>query len=252
MYNIEDAIAALQREIEETNQRIRVLQEAQEHGIGRLTEDTYHEMCLTHLRSSDLLGIALTEVFPFLTYEKGGINYYYFKTENGLTVQIPNSAVRDVEIVVDRYFPDAEKSMRAINSNHAFRKGECQRIITSCEEYLTSCSLVKRAKIAYRRYRTWFAVLSYCFHFYKWGRFRKEAQNSLEQAKRKEREIANKITKEITDAKENRIRQQTELMRLAAEFLRWTKRVYIYQKGSAFQTEEFYMENDKVTFKESR
>lgn len=251
MYNIENAIAALQRDIEEKNKRVKILQNAQEHGIGELTEDTYHEMCLTYLRGSDLLGNALTKVFPFLTYEEGGCNYFYYRTENGISVRIPNSAIRSVEIVVDRYFRDADKAIASIESKYALSRGEYKRTIREGEEYFTTKSIVRKAKIIYQyHYVTWYAVLCYLFSSRK--KLRKRVQQRLTEAQRGSHELSCRMEEEIVRAKENRVRQQTELMRLAADFLKWTKRVNIYEKGSMFEKEEFYMENNKIIFKENR
>ena len=92
---VEEAVETLQKEIKEREDQITLLQNLD--FTNPLTEEKWHEVCDTQLRSSELLGTLLLNIFPDATDIKIGCNYVKFNLY-GFDCKIPTSREHGIRV----------------------------------------------------------------------------------------------------------------------------------------------------------
>ena len=88
IYDVSDAIKELNREIDETQNKIAIVKSID--FSKPVTEKQWHTICETPLRSSDLLAVLVKNTFPLAENIVVHCNYVYFDML-GFKVQIPTS-----------------------------------------------------------------------------------------------------------------------------------------------------------------
>ena len=98
--NINEAIEEIKKDIETLKLQIQLLENLD---LSKsVDEETWHKLCETPLRSSDLLGVLVKNTFPLAEDIKVHCNYVYFDML-GFKVQIPTSRCRGINVDLSWY-----------------------------------------------------------------------------------------------------------------------------------------------------
>ena len=100
---VQDAIAEINENINELQEQLKLIQSFD--FTKPVTEDVWHEICKTPLRSSDLLAILVKNIFPDAENILVQCNYVYFELM-GFKVQIPTSLARGINVDTSWYEKD--------------------------------------------------------------------------------------------------------------------------------------------------
>lgn len=224
MYTIKEAIANLTEEIAEKQEQIAQLQQFDKIAKKGLTEQEYHNFCETDLRYSDVLGNSLLTVFPFLEYEKRGVNWFFYRL-NDVQVCIPNSRCMGIDIVIPKLIPDLNKRIHSIKQEYEFQVKPLEKQLLLYQQYFQAKSDSERAKLMFPTYRTWFALLK----FIALGRvasdkeMRKKQEEAMEQKAALEERFRLKST-EIADFEKS---QTFFFKKYIPLFLKWTDTIRV-------------------------
>lgn len=101
--DIEEAIESLEEEILECKEQISVVKTIDIN--APVDEDTWHKICFTPLRTSDLMGKLLKNIFPDAEDIKVGSNYVVF-TLYGFKCYLPTSDYYNIEVDTNWYIKD--------------------------------------------------------------------------------------------------------------------------------------------------
>lgn len=104
IYDVSDAIKELNREIDETQNKIAIVKSID--FSKPVTEKQWHTICETPLRSSDLLAVLVKNTFPLAENILVHCNYVYFDML-GFKVQIPTSRCHGINIDTSWYEKDS-------------------------------------------------------------------------------------------------------------------------------------------------
>lgn len=98
--NINEAIEEIKKDIETLKLQIQLLENLD---LSKsVDEDTWHDICETPLRSSDILGVLVKNIFPLAENIIVHCNYVYFDML-GFKVQIPTSRCRGINVDLSWY-----------------------------------------------------------------------------------------------------------------------------------------------------
>mgnify|MGYP003292420070 CR=1 FL=1 len=253
MYTVSEVINELEKQICEAQKQIAQLKRFDALVQEGITEQVYHELCETDMRYTDELGKAIETVLPCLHYKSRNSNSFVYDTDNSaIQVRIPNTLQQGIDIVVDKYCANEEIVVNTIErryqQNDSYRKA-----IQLAEQFLSTTSLIDKAKLVFPTYKSWFAVLHYSF-----ARLRKNYNERFVQilldAREKEKNLLLKKQADIEEALTNRKLQQESLLVYAKLLLEWTQVVYVceYCGSSCYIFAEYRKTNDCVIFKEIR
>ena len=152
-------------------------------------EETWHEICETPLRTSQLLGILVKNTFPEAEDIVVHCNYVYF-TLLGFKVQIPTYRSQGINVDADWYkrdrgtpqlhFSEAQKNM--LKYYKALDNGESWRTL---------------AKLRLPYYKDWFLPFAWFFK-YKWKKLDRDG------FERQIKEMENNLEKRIKNYKQER------------------------------------------------
>ena len=104
-YDIQKAIDKLESNIEEKQAQIDLIKEID---FCSIDEATWHKICETPLRNSDILATIVGNIFKDATDIKVGYNYVMFELY-GFKCYLPTSQVNGIEIDTDWYRKDNGK-----------------------------------------------------------------------------------------------------------------------------------------------
>lgn len=245
---VNEAISALEESIANKHKLIELLKQFEQISETGLSETDYHTFCETNMRNSDSLGKALVKVFPFLTYEKKGANYFFFRIQEegnavkGFTVKIPSFRANCcVDIVVDEYYRDENDFRESLNMRYDMVEDRCKSEIAKKEEFLSTRSVFKRSRIIYPYVHPIIAFFPYIFSSI--GRNRnQEMSDELVGLYKKQKEVAAKKSELVRQNEFDREAQQAILSRYIPLFLEWTDTVLVYQKGWEREAAKFTRE----------
>ncbi len=102
-YDISDAIAKLEKTIEDANNQISFIKSID--FSKPVTENQWHLICETPLRNSELLAVLVKNTFPLAENIKVHCNYVYFNML-GFKVQIPTSRSHGINVDTTWYRKD--------------------------------------------------------------------------------------------------------------------------------------------------
>lgn len=101
--DITEAIEFLQKEIQEKQHQIKILENL---NIKQpVTETTWHQICLTTMRGSQLMGTLLKTIFPEAEDIKVGANYVFFRLYD-FKCYLPTSFAKCILIDTSWYTPE--------------------------------------------------------------------------------------------------------------------------------------------------
>lgn len=149
--DITEAIEFLQNEIQEKQHQIKILKNL---NIEQpVSETTWHQICLTTMRGSQLMGTLLKAIFPEAEDIKVGANYVFFRLY-GFECQLPTSFEKCILINTSWYTP---KKIRSYDDWKGFKT---HRI----EEFLKKKKTTLFDKVEFtagNKYRKWYEVIYY-------------------------------------------------------------------------------------------
>jgi hypothetical protein len=104
---INEALNDLEEEKTEIERRIALVKSID--WTKPVTEDEWHELCETSIRTSPLLAVLVKNIFPNAENITIGCNYAYFELY-GYKIQIPNSRCRGINIATSDWYNDIKYS----------------------------------------------------------------------------------------------------------------------------------------------
>lgn len=250
--SIAEAIEELREDIEEKEGFIKQLEAFEKNAEEGLTEKQYHDLCETPMRYSDLLGKALEAPMPFLEYKKRQPNYFDYVPKDNFNDEeikfcIPSSRCMGVEVRVVLFQRNEETAKKYVENMNMISEGSCERNIDMAERFFATHNPFKRAKILFRGYRLWFAVLMYFVKGFR-RNFKQEVREVKEKAQAELERIATKKATKLDEMLKQRKQQQEALYHYAELLLEWTDKVYVHEQGWDSKRGEFIKENGKVVF----
>lgn len=102
---VEKSLTILGEEISEKQEQIELIKSID--FSKPIDEETWHKICETPLRSSDILAVLVKNTFPLATNIVVHCNYVYFEI-SGFSIQIPTSRAMGINVSLDWY----ERNMR--------------------------------------------------------------------------------------------------------------------------------------------
>ena len=158
-------------------------------------EETWHKICETPLRTSQLLGILVKNTFPEAEDIVVHCNYVYF-TLLGFKVQIPTYRSQGINVDADWYKRDrgtpqlhlSEAQKNMVKYYEALDNGESWRTLAKLRLHYTNSIL---------KYKDWFLPFAWFFK-YKW---KKLDRNKFE---RQIKEMEDNLEKRIENYKQER------------------------------------------------
>lgn len=231
MYTINEAITHLQEDIEEKKKYIKRLEEFEELSKKGLSEIEYHDFCETYIRNSDLLGNALTVVFPFLKLEQSGINYYTYKIEgyDKTEIKIPSSRCLGINVYFKEYMNEPAVFEKTIEQQYLLRMSKLHKDIEICEKFIATNSVFEKAKLVFPHHKTPFNVINLLISS---KTFNKKAYiDKLNNATEELKALQEYKNKDLTEKNRKYLEQQSFIEEFIPQFLKWTKTVYIYEAG---------------------
>lgn len=110
---IEETIQEIQEEIKEKQYQLNLIKSID--WDQPVDEDTWHQICETSLRSSDLLGILVKNTFPNAKNIEVGCNYIFFSL-HGFMCGIPTSRTHEIYVETRWYTKDRGEPNRNENN----------------------------------------------------------------------------------------------------------------------------------------
>lgn len=117
--SINEALQELQEEIDEKQNQMNLIKKVD--WSKPVDEEVWHKICETPLRSSDLLGVLVKNIFPDVENINVHCNYVYFNLD-GFECGLPTSRCRGVYIKTDWYKKDNGKPGSCYFANHSVMK----------------------------------------------------------------------------------------------------------------------------------
>lgn len=117
--SINEALQELQEEIDEKQNQISLIKNID--WSKPVDEEVWHEICETPLRSSDLLGVLVKNIFPDAENINVYCNYVYFSLD-GFECGLPTSRCNGVYIKTDWYKKDNGEPSSPYFANHSVMK----------------------------------------------------------------------------------------------------------------------------------
>lgn len=227
MAAIQDAIDELREEIAEREQQIKLLNDLEELiAKNGLTEELYHRLCLTPLRNSDMLGETLGKVFSFLNYKDRQPNAFRYETLDGLNVEIPSSAIKQVRFIIPSLHTTS--SLKNFEQRQVIETTALIKKIEKAEAFLNERNIFKQLRIAYPSGWLCIAALRYVFGnaVGKYKRQWETATKELERVKKRQEREKREFLEELET-------QRHHIHLYAPLFLQWTTRVEVCTSNSA-------------------
>ena len=157
MNELTDAIKSIEEEIEELTKRKEFLENIDITKVPN--EDEWHEMCLSDLRHSDLLGIFITNIFPNAADIKIGCNYAQFSLYDFICY-IPTSNIRGIEIDT-KWFVKTKKPIYM--DNHTTYIPPVLSVLT---KYVNATNWDEKSKaIIGANYKKWYRFILWNFKY---------------------------------------------------------------------------------------
>lgn len=228
MYTIEESIKTYQENIAKEEKKIKLLKSLQNNELN-FTEENYHELCLSTIRGSRLLGEKIVEIFPFLKLSdsKYFINNYVFYLEiNGkeYKILIPCSAIKNISIVIPKIFTSISFNSKELD----FINRDLEKINTILNEK----SVFARANISMAHYKKPFRLLAYLINF-------KCKKNYIKKYTRvkEDMERTKQLYIKTLDREQEKLKEYEETVKyfkeiIAPKFLQWTEEVHILEYPS--------------------
>ncbi len=117
--SINEALQELQKEINEKQNQMNLIKNIDWN--KSVKEEVWHEICETPLRSSDLLGVMVKNIFPDAENINVNCNYVYFSLD-GFECRLPTSRCNGVYIKTDWYKKDYGEPSNPYFANHSVMK----------------------------------------------------------------------------------------------------------------------------------
>lgn len=157
MNELIDAIKSIEEEIEELTKRKEFLENIDITKVPN--EDEWHEMCLSDLRHSDLLGRFITNIFPNATDIKIGCNYAQFSLYDFICY-IPTSLIKGIEIDT-KWFVKTKKPIYM--DNHTTYIPPVLSVLT---KYVNATNWDEKSKaIIGANYKKWYRFILWNFKY---------------------------------------------------------------------------------------
>lgn len=226
MSDIDDAINQLESDIKIKQQQIEQLRQLDPEKT--LSEEEYHDLCLTDLRHSDILGQQILNNFPFLKYEGWGANYFNYAIGNSdIRICLPNSETRCIEIYMLKYYASDDVVEKQLQLRYLEKETELDNDLKICLTLIAQKSLIKRAKMLFLHNTTIIAVIRYMITD-PYMQYQIRFLDTLDCIEREIRQQNQKKEADRIDLHEKHIQQQELLKPYIESFLKWTKCVHIY------------------------
>lgn len=139
--DIVEAIESLKEQISEYKEQIEVVKNTDFN--APIDEDTWHKICFTSLRTSDLMGRLLKNIFPDAEDIKVDCNYVMF-TLYGFKCFLPTSDYYNIEVDTSWYIKD-----KGLETFHEYCKRTGRNVTLLQEEYLKIEKPTFKQKINY-------------------------------------------------------------------------------------------------------
>lgn len=139
--DIVEAIESLEEQISEYKEQIEVVKNTDFN--APVDEDTWHKICFTSLRTSDLMGRLLKNIFPDAEDIKVDCNYVMF-TLYGFKCFLPTSDYYNIEVDTSWYIKD-----KGLETFHEYCKRTGRNVTLLQEEYLKIEKPTFKQKINY-------------------------------------------------------------------------------------------------------
>lgn len=115
---INEALNDLEEEKTEIEQRISLVKSID--WSKPVTEDEWHELCETSIRTSPLLAVLVKNIFPNAEDINIGCNYAYFDLY-GFKIQIPTSRCRGINIATNDWYRDVKYTRKHRGNAHTLQ-----------------------------------------------------------------------------------------------------------------------------------
>lgn len=215
--------------VKDISDEIKILQERRDflHRLNlnsKITEDEWHELCLSSLRTSDILADVVKNIFPSATNVSVGANYVYFYI-NDLKCYLPTSAIRGIEIDVDWYTRLEEPKL---NDNN-YKSQEHRKL----ERYMNATNWDEKSKIIIGRYKKWVRFILWNIRY----RFNEKSYKKQYEEYRDKLEIS---YKNRLESYEKRLDEQIKMCKkiketVLPELYTFTSNINAYKQGTARQ-----------------
>lgn len=191
--DINKALQELQEEIDEKQNQMSLIKNID--WSKPVDEETWHEICETPLRSSDLLSIIVKNIFTEAEKIKIGCNYVYFNLY-GFDCGLPTSRCNGIYIKTDWYEKDNGEPCNPYFGNHAnIKKYFCAKDSGENWEILFKYRLPHMNSYKkWLRFFLWFGYYKWKNdHKKEWEEILKNDENSFKERVEKYREKRNMI-----------------------------------------------------------
>lgn len=193
-----DAISDLKEQISQCESQIQLIENLDFN--KKLTEDEWHELCETPLRSSELLSVFVKNIFPEATNINVHCNYVYFELME-YKIQIPTSRARGINVACNWYSPP---TICCLYTNDSLSKME-----KYFEALDRNAGWKELASLRCRLHKNDFNLFIWWFFYAKWKKLDRKS-----------------IEKEILDYKvkqNEKLEKYKENCKKTYEKLKWTK-----------------------------
>ena len=176
-YEVNEAISILEEDKEDIISKIDYLKSLD--FTKKLSEEEWHKLCKTPLRTSNLLSVFVKNIFPEAVDIKVHCNYVYFKLM-GYNIQIPTSETKGIGVSCDWYHlpcftPRHNKDLE--------RMERYFRAVDNCSNWKTLASLQCRT------YKNTFFLFLQWFYFIRWRKInRKNIEEKISAYKKAKQE----------------------------------------------------------------
>lgn len=227
--DIAEAIESLEKQISECKEQISVVKNTDFN--APVDEDTWHKICFTSLRTSDLMGRLLKNIFPEAEDIKVDSNYVVF-TLYGFKCFLPTSDYYQIEVDTSWYIKD--KGLETF-PKYCIRTG--RRVVPLQEEYLKIKKLTFKQKINYVFDTPRHKNMPYWKKKFLYIRYHSVYKAAIDREKIKENcDTTHKLYDDYKDRyyknRKNMILKAKEMNKLLSELMKFTKEVKAH--GSYF------------------
>lgn len=206
---IAEVLEDLEEEKREIEQRIALVNSID--WTKPVTEDEWHELCETSIRTSPLLAVLVKNIFPNAEEIKIGSNFVNFKLY-GYSVQIPNSRCRGIYIATEDWYKDITYQREHRSDMHRGVMLNLKDYFDAVDNHLGWKKQAK-ARIAKRAYRNDLELFIKWFSYYRWKKVdRKKFEELWEKEEREYNEYTQKLERIDRENKENLNRVLTVLV----------------------------------------
>lgn len=226
--NVEEAIKDLQEDINEKQGQIDLIKSID--WSNPVDEDIWHEICETPLRSSDLLGVLVKNIFPEADDINVHCNYVYFKLY-GYRCALPTSRCRGAYVETCWYKKDSgEPKEIHFGNNYTMKKYFDEKDNDARWTVLFDYRLPNL-----RGYRKWIKFILW-FGKYKW---KDDNRSSWEEEFEKDKQRFEK-RKENYQIERKEMHEKVEIMvnKLIPELKKFSDKVYKLDGYSWIQVED--------------